>query len=76
MTPLEYQTRRADALAAIAPGMTIKRWSTLNRGDGSLTSEEMNSGWHFCPDWDHMLICKGMPESDACTCNLVNDHVT
>lgn len=25
---------------------------------------------HYCPEWDYMLIHRGMPEFEACTCNM------
>lgn len=25
-------------------------------------------GFHFCPDWDSLPICKDSPEWEACTC--------
>lgn len=33
-----------------------------------LTEEEKKEGWHFCLDWDFMLIGPGMSELEACTC--------
>jgi hypothetical protein len=33
-----------------------------------LTNEEINEGWHFCFDWDGMLIHKSYPEFEVCTC--------
>ncbi len=34
-----------------------------------LTPEEVAAGWHFCPDWDDMLIHKDGPEAGGCTCS-------
>ena len=25
-------------------------------------------GWHFCCEWDYMLIGPGMPETSICLC--------
>ena len=36
--------------------------------EAELTEEEIKQGWHFCPDWDLMLIHPNMPESDCCSC--------
>ena len=46
--------------------------------DLPLTAEEIAQGWHFCPEWDELLIGPGMseledfldPESMTCLCNL------
>lgn len=34
--------------------------------DGCLTDAEMIEGWHFCPDWDFLLIGPGMHEFESC----------
>lgn len=33
-----------------------------------LTPEEVAEGWHFCVEWDGMLIHKDWPEAECCTC--------
>lgn len=33
-----------------------------------LTREELDEGWHFCYEWDQMLICKDWPEAECCLC--------
>lgn len=35
-----------------------------------LTKPEIDKGWHYCPDWDGMLINPGCPEAEVCLCNL------
>lgn len=30
-------------------------------------------GIHFCKDWNEMVIAKGTPEWDACTCQIKKD---
>ena len=35
-----------------------------------LNENDISRGWHFCPDWDDMVIGPGMPEMEACTCDL------
>ena len=36
---------------------------------GILTEEELKEGWHWCPDWDFMLIGPEMEgEWDCCSC--------
>jgi hypothetical protein len=49
--------------------MTDLRWSDLMNDDGlPLTSEEIAEGWHFCYDWDGLLVGPGMKEMECCTC--------
>jgi hypothetical protein len=38
-----------------------------------LTAEEIAEGWHFCPDWDGMLLGPGMVEFNEC-CSCKKDH--
>jgi hypothetical protein len=33
-----------------------------------LTEEEIAEGWHFCYDWDYLLVGPGMSELEACGC--------
>jgi hypothetical protein len=33
-----------------------------------LSDEELRAGWHFCPDWNFMLVGPGMRAMDACSC--------
>jgi len=49
--------------------MPLSRWVELNDSEGNrLTSEEIDAGWHFCPDWDGLLIGPGMREMELCLC--------
>lgn len=49
--------------------MNTRRYWELEAGwDAKLTLEERADGWHFCPDWDFMLIGPTMPEWETCTC--------
>lgn len=49
--------------------MDRKRWFELQRDyDGKLTPQEMEQGWHFCYDWDFLLVGPGMQEQFSCTC--------
>lgn len=50
--------------------MNEQRWHELGIHGGSLTADEIKEGWHFCPDWDCLLICKDWPEMSGCTCKL------
>lgn len=36
--------------------------------DSALTPAEVGAGWHFCYDWDGLLIGPGMDELKHCTC--------
>lgn len=37
-----------------------------------LTKEEVEDGWHFCSDWDGLLVGPGMDEyHEFCFCNRV-----
>lgn len=54
--------------------MDKKRFDELNGNDGrSLTESELAEGWHFCPDWDYLLVGPGSAEQDGCTCEN-NEH--
>lgn len=49
--------------------MTSQRYRELSKSDEQdLTPEETKAGWHFCPDWDYMLIHKLDPEIEGCNC--------
>ena len=37
-----------------------------------LSPEQIDKGWHYCPDFDFMLISPAMPEIEACLCDLVS----
>ena len=57
--------------------MTNSRWRGLMGDDEkALTEEEILQGWHFCPEWDSLLIGPGMGEFDhyrehgVCLCGL------
>ena len=34
----------------------------------TVTPEEFAEKWHFCYEWDGLLIGPGMPEMECCTC--------
>lgn len=33
-----------------------------------LTQREIEDGWHFCPEWDMLLIGPGCRELEVCVC--------
>ena len=50
--------------------MTDERWRALMKDDRlPLSREEIEEGWHFCYDWDGLLIGPGMGELEQCRCN-------
>lgn len=69
--------RRARPTAASrgATMMTDERFAELmSDDDATLSDSEIYAGWHFCPDWDGLLIGPGMIEIECCTCvKLCND---
>ncbi len=49
--------------------MTDERWRELmNDESKKLTPEELAEGWHFCWDWDGLLVGPGMDELEMCHC--------
>lgn len=48
--------------------MDKKRYNELDRNGHGLTEEELKEGWHFCREWDGMLVGPDMPEMKACLC--------
>ena len=48
--------------------MTEDRYRELDSFGAFLTDEEVMEGWHFCPDWDDMLVGPGMEAMDSCLC--------
>ena len=56
--------------------MNNKRWQELERKGEGLTKEEISEGWHWCPEWDDMLIGPEMHmEWEICNCEVKNeDH--
>lgn len=49
--------------------MTPERYRELSRNmAAALTPEEVAAGWHFCCDWDGLLINDEYPEAECCTC--------
>lgn len=51
--------------------MTDDRFAELMRDDSAeLTASELATGWHFCPDWDGLLVSPSMWEWVHCTCPI------
>lgn len=53
--------------------MNPERMRELEFGsDTQLTDDEVELGWHFCADWDFMLISKDSPEFEIeCHCKCM-----
>jgi len=50
--------------------MTDERYNELmDNPEGVLTEEELKLGWHWCYDWDGLLVGPGSPEKQCCTCH-------
>jgi len=49
--------------------MPWDRWSALMADDDKeLTAEEIKEGYHFCYDWDGLLVGPDMKEMETCRC--------
>ena len=49
--------------------MTSERyWELETSPTAELTKEERAEGWHWCIDWDGMLVGPGMVEESGCCC--------
>lgn len=49
--------------------MNKNRWIDVMEHDAPLTPAEIEAGWHFCADWDGLLVGPGMGELRACVCD-------
>ena len=61
--------------------MTQERWNYLMQpfeGDESvmLTAEELANGWHWCDEWDGLLIHTDDIEFHHCTCGFMEKFRT
>ena len=51
------------------PQMPTDRWRALMADDNlKLTEEELKAGWHFCWEFDGLLVGPGMMEQEFCHC--------
>lgn len=48
--------------------MNSYRYDELMLGVSNLTVEEINKGWHFCCEWDGLLIGPDDEEITVCSC--------
>jgi hypothetical protein len=61
--------------------MDDKRWQELMQpfnGDESitLTPEELQEGWHWCEEWDGLLIHPDDAEFRSCACSWMDKYRT
>ena len=61
--------------------MTQERWNYLMQpfdGDESvmLTAQELADGWHWCDEWDGLLIHSDDREFDHCKCDFMKKFRT
>ena len=57
--------------------MDDERYQYLVCTEGDLTEEEWDNGWHYCPEWDFMLIGPRMvSEWDCCLCDVKKERGT
>lgn len=68
-------------MADMSNKMTKERWQELMKpfeeGDGvMLTSEEIDAGWHWCEEWDGLLIHVDDDEFDCCSCSWMQKFKT
>lgn len=52
--------------------MKHARWLRLMNSDTPLTKEEIAEGWHFCYEFDGLLIGPESGEMECCTCEGVD----
>jgi hypothetical protein len=62
-------------------GMSQERWNYLmqpfdDNWDVMLTAEELNNGWHWCDEWDGLLIHVDDREFEHCKCDFMKKFRT
>ena len=61
--------------------MTRERWESLmeSYSTGNLTDDELRQGWHWCWEWDGLLVGPEMPEwgshPEVCRCGNHKDQI-
>jgi hypothetical protein len=56
--------------------MDRERYIRIQNGAEDLTPEEVEDGWHFCPEWDDMLIHADDDEFQCCPCSWMKKYRT
>lgn len=55
--------------------MTVTRWAQLmDNEELNLTEQEIDEGWHFCFEFDGLLVGPGMEEQKFCRCEIENQE--
>lgn len=49
--------------------MNKERYNELESTGLGLTKEEYHQGWHWCNEWDGMLVGPSTQEALVCSCN-------
>ena len=49
--------------------MNRERYIELDRSGTGLTKEEWEQGWHWCNEWDGMLVGPNTDEALVCSCS-------
>lgn len=49
--------------------MNRERYNELNQSGTGLTKEEWEAGWHWCNEWDGLLVGINTDEALVCSCN-------
>ncbi len=49
--------------------MNRERYIELNTTGQDLTPEEWDQGWHWCVEWDGLLVGPNTEEALVCSCN-------
>jgi len=73
LSAYEYKEQLSvkERLACADGSMPYRRWSELEHNQkAELSQAEIEAGWHFCMDWDGLLIGPGMRELEHCHCIL------
>ena len=54
--------------------MDDERYKYLEVTGAPITDKEIQEGWHYCYEWDGMLINKSWPEAECCKCFEDKDY--
>ena len=49
--------------------MNRERYIELDRSGTGLTEQEWEEGWHWCNEWDGMLVGPNTDEALVCSCS-------
>jgi len=50
--------------------MDEKRYIEIEFNGAQLLPEEYRQGFHYCENWNDMLVGPDMPEWDCCNCDI------